>query len=398
MAVSEYRERGNPMKLLKVRAALLPVILVAIAFFAGCTVKAEKTAMVQKKPSDSDKFKRCYDVTWAPDGKSIYTVESYVKKTVDGISKKTIETSDLRLYSEKTDLSDKKLLGRGLTTWPQTPIVVSPKGTYVIYTRGEVPDSFRLSAIGPQPPSEGRYLEIADVKTGKVLSKVSIVFVNESGWKDDKTAWYTTWSANGGVVTNTIRVGSSKGTKLVKGYGLTWSANKRYFFYQVPTVDVNNMQNENLFMLDTRTNTSSNILSLSGGSCGPVVLDGNNLYYVFHHQGPSPVDICVIDISTKTNKVLCGQNNPPTADNLARFVTVTRLFLDRSKKSLLFDLNKRELQTFVYKLPVDGKSQAQNVASMSGTMQENSMLDYCATNNSIVWIDKWKTIKTKRLD
>lgn len=380
-------------------------VFLLILFIAGCAVKTEESK-VQKKPSKEAQFNGYVQVGWSPDGKRIYTVESYGKAM----------KLDFRLYSEKTDISDKKLLQHGLSRWDFARIAVSPNGRYVMYAYTRGPVTFNLAV------AQEAFLEIIDVKTRKVVTKMQIPVPYRFGWKDNKTAWYTTYKNTGtfhGEVTYTIQVGSSKSTELVKGNGLAWSSDKRYFVYVVQTTGLNLLTSENLFVLDTKTNASSNILkssdSSTGESTGEVVLNGNKLYYVFYHHNHADVsvDIDVIDISTKKSKVLWSKQHPagPDVVNMAttpptpvelHSISVNRLFLDRSKKFLLFDLmfggNEREPQTSVYKLAIDGKNQPQKVASMQATMQENNTLDYCSANNTILWIDKRKTIKTKRLD
>ncbi len=357
----------------------LTVLMLSLLLIAGCAFKEKETA-AQKKSLNATHFEKYLNVGWAPSGKNIYTVELYIN---------TKKSYDCRLYSQKPDMSDKILLERGAKLI--NDIVVSPSGKYMLFSRGGQLISFGEWDTG--------YLEVMDIKTRKVVSRIperSLAY----GWKDEKTIWYSTTSEGTSVI-NTAGVGSSVGSELVKGDGLTWSNDGRYLIY---TVRGSSAAGGSLFALDTKTNISSNLVESSGGSFLTGVMDGNNLYYVYERDGLSFINVSVLDISRKTRRGLWSLDRPPVAIdethvNAGNIVSIDKLFLDQSKKSLIFNLDERETQSLVYRLSAVNEGVASREALLrSGSLQGKNPFDYCAANNSITWIDKYKAIKTKRLD
>lgn len=388
------------MKLSKFRRiSPFVVALVILAFIAGCTAKTEKP-VAQKKPTDNAKFQRYAQVAWELDGKGILTLERYGET-------KQPATYTFGVYYQKTDMSERELLRGGLSRLITERIAVSPDGRYLMYdyARGPV----FLSAL--KNKGQEVFLEIFDVKTNKVVTKVQASVTDGFGWMDNTTAWFTKSGVTS--VTYTVQAGSSHIVQLVKGAATEWSSDKRYFLYTISTTDHNLRTISNLYLLDTITKTSSELLKSSDSATGErannLVIAGNKLYYVRNHADTESFDISVFDLKTKKERVLWSMANPAGPDIIDRSTTppipiefhsinVGRMFLDRSKRFLVFTVGMGEPQVSVFKLAVDGKSQAQSIASMQlAAGNEVFTFDYSVANNTLLWIDNGKTIKTKKL-
>lgn len=374
--------------------------LVILAFIAGCTAKTEKPA-AQKKPTENVKFQGYAQVAWAPDGKGIFTLERYSEE-------KLLPTYSV--YYQKADLSERDLLRDGLSRLVSNRIAISPDGRYLmyIYAWGIDYDGGFTGVKGAKV-----FVEIFDVETNKVVNKIQITAATDwFGWRDNTTAWFADTGLSA-ATTYIIRVGSSQKTKLVKGVGAGWSDDKRYLLYIASTTGLGLHTIGSLYLLDMTTKTSSELLksvdSATGMWVNNLVVAGNKLYYVRNHADTESFEINVLDLRTKKEKVLWSMANPAGPDIIDRSVfppipieghpiSVDKMFLDRLKRFLVFSVRIGEPQASVYKLAVGGKSKAQSITSMQlAAASEAYWFDYSTANNTLLWIEKGKTIKTQKL-